>query len=384
MTIFKTTMFDIYGRSLEIAEADVQKAYAKAMNDRPDFDIAVSILTRDGYETRCIPTADGKFAFLPDRLPFESLYRYAHRMKKGNYPIRITEEVFLAAFPELSQEEKARVHAIFRPGEGTLPRISKILVKIPSLGLFGRSGNQIEVTPVLPGDRDRICKMLDSEGVLSPQGTRFSQDQIPFAFAHTKWVLGDWIHKNTSIRVPAPKSNESWLVDLVFHSDQGCFVAIPVSMNIPDQKRIRVEMNPRFNVETMEVVPVVPADQGVPADDREVRFSRHKAEFAKSFIVPQIQDAFAYLDPDVVIRLLAKVLLSLRTVARENPGDVESNAKLAGLEETIMIAPDIRSGDDVKVAVLKNDKGEWHIVDDSGPIAGPFAQDEALKIFLQK
>ena len=30
-----------------------------------------------------------------------------------------------------------------------------------------------------------------------------------------------------------------------------------------------------------------------------------------------------------------------------------------------MIAPDVRSSDDIKVAVLKNDKGEWHIVDDS-------------------
>lgn len=384
MTIFKTTMFDIYGRSLEIAEADVQRAYAKVLNDRPEFDIAVSILTRDGYETRCIPTADGKFAFLPDRLPFESLYQYAHRMKKGNYPIKITEEVFLAAFPELSQEEKARVHAIFRPGEGTLPRITTILVNIPSLGLYGRSGNKIEVTPVLTADRDRICKMLDSEGVLSPQGTRFSQDQIPPAFAHTKWVIGDWIHKNTSIRVPAPKLYESWLVDLVFHSDQGCFVAIPVSLNIPDQKWVRVETNPRFNAKTVELVPAIPATQEEPADDKEVRFVRHKAEYIKSFIIPQIQDAFAYLDPDVVIRLLAKELLSLRLATRENPGDVESSAKLAGLEEAIMIAPDVRSGDDIKIAVLKNDKGEWHIVDDSGPIAGPFAQEEALKIFLQK
>ena len=98
----------------------------------------------------------------------------------------------------------------------------------------------------------------------------------------------------------------------------------------------------------------------------------------------QIQDAFAYPDPDVVIRLLAKELISLRLATRENPGDVESSAKLAGLEEAIMIAPDVRSSDDIKVAVLKNDKGEWHIVDDSGPIAGPFAQEEALKIFLQK
>ena len=53
-----------------------------------------------------------------------------------------------------------------------------------------------------------------------------------------------------------------------------------------------------------------------------------------------------------MIRLLTKELLSLRLATRENPGDVESSAKLAGLEEAIMIAPDVRSSDDIKVAVV--------------------------------
>ena len=381
MTKVKTVLYDIYGRSIEIAEGNVKKAYAKTLNDRPDFDLAVAILFRDDYETRCIPTADGDFAYMPDRLPREGLYRYAHRVKSNRYAFKITEEVFLAAFPELSYEEKTRVHAIFRPGEGSPARISKILVRVSSSGLFDPRGKQMEVIPVIQADRDRICKFLDSEGVIAPQGTRFSDDTIPSAFAHTKWVLGDWTHKSTNIHVPAPKSNEQWMVDLVFHTDRGCFVAIPVSMNIPDQRHIRIVKNHDFSGEPATREVAVPISLPETRVIDEVTFLRCKIEYLRSFVVPLVQDAYAFLDPDVAIQLLAKELFGLKDVLKDNPDDVTTQAKLAGIDEYLIIRSSTSSANDVKIAVMKNEKDEWHIIDETGPTSGPFTREEALKVF---